>query len=67
MATEKENGMDVVFALADRISELNKGIVPENSALEEIRSSAAVREAHLGSQLTARARPDPRGASSMGL
>jgi branched-chain amino acid transport system ATP-binding protein len=46
-----EHDMDAVFALADRISVLVYGQVIATGPVEEIRASAAVREAYLGDHL----------------
>ena len=43
-----EHDMDAVFALADRISVLVYGQIVATGSVDEIRSSAVVREAYLG-------------------
>ena len=44
-----EHDMDAVFSIADRVTVLVQGRVLETGAPEQIRASAAVREAYLGS------------------
>jgi len=46
-----EHDMDAVFALADRVSVLVYGQIIATGTVEEIRASAAVREAYLGDHL----------------
>ena len=43
-----EHDMDAVFALADRISVLVEGAIIASGTVDEIRSSARVRQAYLG-------------------
>jgi branched-chain amino acid transport system ATP-binding protein len=45
-----EHDMDAVFALADRLTVMVNGSVLESGAPEEIRASAAVQEAYLGTE-----------------
>ncbi|MGP1679583.1 MAG: ABC transporter ATP-binding protein [Burkholderiales bacterium] len=45
-----EHDMDAVFALADRLTVMVDGRVLESGAPEEIRASAAVQEAYLGTE-----------------
>ncbi len=45
-----EHDMDAVFAVADRITVMVEGKVLESGPPEQIRASAAVREAYLGSE-----------------
>ena len=45
-----EHDMDAVFALADRLTVMVNGCVLESGAPEQIRASAAVQEAYLGTE-----------------
>ena len=45
-----EHDMDAVFALADRLTVMVNGSVLESGAPEQIRASAAVQEAYLGTE-----------------
>jgi branched-chain amino acid transport system ATP-binding protein len=45
-----EHDMDAVFALADRLTVMVNGVVLASGAPEEIRASAAVQEAYLGTE-----------------
>ena len=45
-----EHDVDAVFALADRLTVMVNGVVLESGAPDEIRASAAVQEAYLGTE-----------------
>ena len=45
-----EHDMDAVFALADRLTVMVNGSVLESGTPDQIRASAAVQEAYLGSE-----------------